>query len=91
MFYMTNKKKFVFWRKLSGDLVADNFSAKTEYHAFLQSVTIILILEFPATKILMSAQEYLRMFLNTKIGKLFRLNQNLGQMSCINTQILLRR
>ena len=36
----------------------------------------------------MSAQEYLRMFLNTKIGKLFRLNQNLGQMSCINTQIL---
>lgn len=31
---MINKKKFVFWRKLSGDLVADNFSAKTEYHAF---------------------------------------------------------
>ena len=31
---MTNKKKFVFWRKLSGDSVADNFSMKTEYHAF---------------------------------------------------------
>lgn len=31
---MVNKKKFVFWRKLSGDPVADNFSMKTEYHAF---------------------------------------------------------
>ena len=31
---MTNKKKFVFWRKLSGDLVEDNFAMKTEYHAF---------------------------------------------------------
>ena len=31
---MINKKKFVFWRKLSGDPVADSFSMKTEYHAF---------------------------------------------------------
>lgn len=28
------KKKFVFWRKLEGDAVEDNFSAKPEYHAF---------------------------------------------------------
>lgn len=31
---MISKKKFVFWRKLNGDPVADNFSMKTEYHAF---------------------------------------------------------
>lgn len=27
-------KKLVFWRKISGDLVEDNFSDKPEYHAF---------------------------------------------------------
>lgn len=28
------KRKFVFWRKTSGNLVEDNFSEKPEYHAF---------------------------------------------------------
>jgi glutathione synthase/RimK-type ligase-like ATP-grasp enzyme len=28
------KKKFVFWRKLDGNAIEDNFSAKPEYHAF---------------------------------------------------------
>ncbi len=28
------KKKFLFWRKTSGNLVEDNFSDKPEYHAF---------------------------------------------------------
>ncbi len=32
-----NKKNFVFWRKLSGDEVADNFSAKPEYLQFFSN------------------------------------------------------
>ena len=30
------KKKFVFWRKLEGNPVEDNFSEKPEYHAFFE-------------------------------------------------------
>ena len=52
---MTNKKSLFFWRKLSGDSVADNFSMKTEYHAFLPNATTILILEFLAIETRMLA------------------------------------